>query len=449
MAGAGEACSHVGATLFAVETAVRIRDSATCTGKSNVWLPAYNPTTEFKRLQDIDFSSSKAKKKRMDTIHIDSPNTHQPSRPVPKVPAPTPDELERCYAAIKESGANPALFMVNAKYSSNFHPPKENEPCLLRSLGSTEARTEDLPALLVRAEKVLRELKITDDMVTRVERNTREQSKCSKWYAYRAGRITASVMKSVCTTSVSQPSVSLVKRICYPEKQKFSSAATEWGLRHENTALSSYKAKAVQQHRDFRLRKTGVFLCVEYPHLAASPDSFVSCACCGDGIVEVKCPYSAADCDILQTLNSPNCSLEQRNGKLVLKRTHAYYFQIQAQIAVCRVKYCDFVVWTPTSLYTERVLEDAVFFNEILLKATRFFTHVVLPELFAEFFTKKGEAVESGAATAAYCYCRGPEIGKMLACDGKKCPYKWFHYSCIGIKRAPRQKTWFCSDCST
>ncbi|XP_049522544.1 uncharacterized protein LOC125945034 [Dermacentor silvarum] len=95
-AGAGEACSHVGATLFAVETAMGIRDSATCTDKSNVWLPAHSPMTEFKRLQDIDFSSCKAKKKkRMDTIHIHSPDTRQPSRPVPQVIGPTPDELER------------------------------------------------------------------------------------------------------------------------------------------------------------------------------------------------------------------------------------------------------------------------------------------------------------------------------------------------------------------
>ncbi|KAH7959230.1 hypothetical protein HPB49_009463 [Dermacentor silvarum] len=108
---------------------------------------------EFKWRQDIDFSASKAKKKRMDTIHIHSPDTRQPSRPVPQVLGPTPAELERCYAAIADAGANPALFMVHPKYSSNFHPPNVNEPCLLRSLGSVEARTEDLPALVVRAEK--------------------------------------------------------------------------------------------------------------------------------------------------------------------------------------------------------------------------------------------------------------------------------------------------------
>ncbi|KAH9366634.1 hypothetical protein HPB48_018162 [Haemaphysalis longicornis] len=52
MAGLGEACSHIGATLFAVETAVRIRDARTCTEKTNVWLPAHNSRAQYKRLKD-------------------------------------------------------------------------------------------------------------------------------------------------------------------------------------------------------------------------------------------------------------------------------------------------------------------------------------------------------------------------------------------------------------
>ncbi|XP_072140697.1 uncharacterized protein [Dermacentor andersoni] len=63
MAGPGEACSHISATLFAMETAVRIRESKTCTQKTNVWLPAHCSCTEYKRLKDIYFASSKKKEK--------------------------------------------------------------------------------------------------------------------------------------------------------------------------------------------------------------------------------------------------------------------------------------------------------------------------------------------------------------------------------------------------
>ncbi|XP_049513405.1 uncharacterized protein LOC125940835 [Dermacentor silvarum] len=61
MAGVGEACSHIGACLFAVDTGVRMRNDKTCTGKDNAWLPTYVEKVQFKRLKDIDFTSSREK----------------------------------------------------------------------------------------------------------------------------------------------------------------------------------------------------------------------------------------------------------------------------------------------------------------------------------------------------------------------------------------------------
>ena len=29
----------------------------------------------------------------------------------------------------------------------------------------------------------------------------------------------------------------------------------------------------------------------KYPHLGASPDGLLTCTCCGDGLLEMKCPY--------------------------------------------------------------------------------------------------------------------------------------------------------------
>ncbi|KAH9360747.1 hypothetical protein HPB48_020226 [Haemaphysalis longicornis] len=58
----------LGAMLFAVETAVRLRDARTSTERSNMWLPAFYPRAQFKRLREIDFSSSKRKKKEMDQM---------------------------------------------------------------------------------------------------------------------------------------------------------------------------------------------------------------------------------------------------------------------------------------------------------------------------------------------------------------------------------------------
>ncbi|KAG7691934.1 hypothetical protein KL930_002846 [Ogataea haglerorum] len=44
-----------------------------------------------------------------------------------------------------------------------------------------------------------------------------------------------------------------------------------------------------------------------------------------------------------------------------------------------------------------------------------------------------------------YCVCRGPSMGKMIACDNSSCPIEWFHYKCVGLYADPGDKRWFCS----
>lgn len=53
----------------------------------------------------------------------------------------------------------------------------------------------------------------------------------------------------------------------------------------------------------------------------------------------------------------------------------------------------------------------------------------------------------SPPAEDVYCLCRGPGLGKMVACDNPGCKYEWFHYKCVNLTRAPEGK-WFCPECS-
>lgn len=45
-----------------------------------------------------------------------------------------------------------------------------------------------------------------------------------------------------------------------------------------------------------------------------------------------------------------------------------------------------------------------------------------------------------------YCICRRTSFGEMIGCDNPKCKYEWFHYSCVGLTRAPRGR-WNCPLC--
>lgn len=70
---------------------------------------------------------------------------------------------------------------------------------------------------------------ITEDQASTLESVTRTQSKSKLWYQYRAGRITASNMKSACATKVDNPSMSFINQVCYPSAQKLNTLPIQWG----------------------------------------------------------------------------------------------------------------------------------------------------------------------------------------------------------------------------
>ena len=117
------------------------------------------------------------------------------------------------------------------------------------------------------------------------------QSSSAVWYTQRKGRITASNFGAVCHTSITQPSRSLVDKItqrCSVPKVP----ALIWGLENENKAMKEYALLAKQHHRDFELKNTGLHINTKFPHLGATPDGLISCSCCGQGVLEIKCPFS-------------------------------------------------------------------------------------------------------------------------------------------------------------
>ncbi len=98
----------------------------------------------------------------------------------------------------------------------------------------------------------------------------------------------------------------------------------------------------------------GLFLDLNYPFIGASPDAVISCSECGDGVLEVKCPYCFKD-GIPEEESKSFCMEKTDKQQWILKREHPYYYQVQTQLKVCGRKYCDFVVWTKQSLALERI----------------------------------------------------------------------------------------------
>ena len=143
------------------------------------------------------------------------------------------------------------------------------------------------------------------------------------------------------------------------------------------------------------MKDCGLFVDLEESYLGASPDAVVSCKCCGQGILEVKCPYTVRD----GITDDENFFMSKANGKWYLKNNHIYYYQVQMQLHVCMVSYCDFVVWTMRDLLIQRVRIDEIFFASKVEHLQAFYTNGILPEVIGKWYSRRPVANEDGVVS--------------------------------------------------
>ena len=213
--------------------------------------------------------------------------------------------------------------------------------------------------------------------------------------------------------------------------------ALNWGITNEPNARKSYLKYAEEHHGNFIYRAAGLFVDVENVHLGASPDGLVTCDCCGEGLIEIKCPYKYRTVHPSTVTNDKDFCLQvNEQGETCLSNDHPYYVQVQGQLTVCRKDYCDFIVWTPVGMYVERIIRSSFMFEPIKAALDDFFRIVLLPLLLQG---------KNSVKAAVFCWCQQEESGRMIACDNSKCAIEWFHFTCAGLARKPRGN-WFCSN---
>ena len=168
------------------------------------------------------------------------------------------------------------------------------------------------------AENTKRMYVITPEQIIKLEEPIRLQAKCRLWENHRAGRITASNLKAVVSTSADNPAKSLIKKLCYPEACKFSSAATTWGCQHED-AVEEFLDRFYLRHSDVTFDRYELRLSKLHPFMGASPDGIVSFSCHEKSLIKVKCPYSCRLCRWQKSI-----CLQQVDGGLQLDKSHSY-----------------------------------------------------------------------------------------------------------------------------
>ena len=180
-------------------------------------------------------------------------------------------------------------------------------------------------------------LHLTDDHIQSIEQKTRDQRLSPLWHSERRFRITASYFGSVLLRKESTPPDNLV--ISLLQLKKFTTAATQYGINTESTAIAAYTLYQHEHgHPDLTVSPSGFIVCSTHPFLGASPDGAVydpSSIRHPFGFLEIKCPFMARNISPQEAGTNPRfCCTTDQNGHLLLKESHAYYAQVQGQMAV-------------------------------------------------------------------------------------------------------------------
>lgn len=199
------------------------------------------------------------------------------------------------------------------------------------------------------------------------------------------------MLKKVCGTKITNPAITYIKQICWPEKVKFTCKQTEYGIQFESVAVKKFCDEMKNTHTNFLYHQSGIVIHQEYPFFSATPDGIVSCDCCGKSSLEVKCPWSLNKVRSLQDFcNIKNAYLKYENNEYNLDKNHTYYYQIQMQMALLGNDYCYFYVWGKKESCCLKIPKDTVFWNEKTQIANKFVYNVIVPELMANYYTKNG-----------------------------------------------------------
>ncbi|KAL3862190.1 hypothetical protein ACJMK2_026409 [Sinanodonta woodiana] len=218
-----------------------------------------------------------------------------------------------------------------------------------------------------------------------IEEHTRGQRHNIVWKKARVNRITASKFGSVIARKEKTPPDNLVKFFAGYSKDPYSNSL-EWGKKNEKKALVCYLQFCNKNEHNISITGCGLIVSVDYPFLAASPDSLVHCEHCKEtsGIVEVKCPFKYRHLTPIEAAQKSDFYCSVRNGKMKLNLNHSYYYQVQGQLVLTNRKWCDFVVWTPKGIHVERIWIDNKLWEERMLpKLKAFYMTSILPEMFS------------------------------------------------------------------
>lgn len=212
-------------------------------------------------------------------------------------------------------------------------------------------------------------LNVTADEVKEISRITLNKEKSKFFMGLRRGRISGSNFRSCCVTNFANPSITTINYIMNPRNLDNVPGIT-YGIKHRKKALQDYMIEAMFDHENFEYSSCGLIINPRLPYFVGSPDGIVSCSCHGKGCVAIKCLKILEWGGSFEALTvKPNNILNQVGNTYVLERDHEIFYQVQLQINLVSLHYCDLVLWSPNDILIIRVSSDIDFWESTMSKA--------------------------------------------------------------------------------
>jgi hypothetical protein len=374
-AGRGGICKHVGAFLFYLLDVHLagysfIPDSVACTEKKQKWGPSAGKaninTTKFKELVFVKYEPGKVQK----------PHTRKFTSPPAQI---TTEMLQMVNSTLISSNMSPMLCQV--LQDNSCLAVASQVPSTSASSTTVPPTTQSRPRLPteilwyeeVQGVRKVEYIRLCCDLTLEeahaLEEQTRNQSNSSLWHEERAKRITASKFKDVVGRK-KEATEDFINKIF--QRCLIQTKLMKVGIENEDVVLQKY---TIQKNGTVEIFKCGFVVNPGVPFIGASPDGIVY-----DkeqkvfGLIEIKTLAKAMEMGlgIRQAIEQKKATFLSRS--LTLKKTHRYYMQVQGQLAVTGLKWCDFVVDAGKDMHVERIhFDDEMWGSSILPKLVHFY----------------------------------------------------------------------------
>ena len=222
------------------------------------------------------------------------------------------------------------------------------------------------------------------------------------------------------------PPDGMVQRIFKYRSGPVNSAACKHGVDLESEARDAYVQDCLKKGMNIKVAEPGLVIHKNKPWFGASPDGIVQVVGSEEnvGLIEIKCPYVCKEGNenvpenIQELIDSRKHFYLIHGGKV--NRKHNYFFQIQAQMGIGEMQWCDFVIYYKVDgtnicdMKIVRVNFEKEVFNFIEKKVDDFFLRGVVPELLTRR-VQKGQKLYPSSKVYKYsirkikCISQGPE----------------------------------------